>query len=179
MSDPLWPHELQHARLPCPLLSPGVCSDSCPLNCTLLEFAQIHVHWICDAIQPSSVVPFCSYLQSFPASGFFPVNQFFASGGQSIGASASASILPMNIQDWFPLGSTGLIFKYLNNSFENSTQESELVVGHKAVVWQLQLSIILKEYRIAFKNKCNLFIPGEKAREKVLWIGSEIHENLF
>ena len=77
----------------------------------LLEFAQIHVHWVADAIQPSHPVsPFSSCLQSLPASGSFAVSQLFVSGGRSIGASASASVLPVNIQGWFPLGSTGLIF---------------------------------------------------------------------
>jgi len=97
-------------------------SDSlCPMDCSmpgfsvfyhLPEFAQTHVHWVSDAIHPtisSSVVPFSSYLQSFPASESFPVSQFFVSGGQSIGASASASILPMNVQGSLPLGLTGLI----------------------------------------------------------------------
>ena len=77
----------------------------------LLELAQTHVHWVSDAIQSSfSVAPFFSCLQSFPTSVSFPMSQFFASGGQSIGASASASVLRMNIQDWFPLGWTGWIF---------------------------------------------------------------------
>ena len=78
----------------------------------LPEFAQIHVHWVNDTIRPcqSSVVPFSSCPQSFPAWGSFPMSWLFASGGQSIGASASASVLPMNIQGWFPLGLTGLIF---------------------------------------------------------------------
>ena len=87
----LWPHEPQHARLVCTSPTPGVCSNSCPLS------------WWCHPIILSSVVPFSSCLQSFPASGSFPMSQFFASGGQSIGASASALVLPMNIQDWFPL----------------------------------------------------------------------------
>ena len=150
-------------------------TQSCPTLCTftdcdmsgfpvlhcLLRFAQIHVHWIGDAIQPCSIVPFSSYLQSFPASGFFPTSQFFASGGQSIGASASASILPMNIQDWLLLGLIGLIFKYLNKSFRNSTQESELVIGHKAVVWQLQLSILPKEYRTVFQTNVMFSFLGK------------------
>ena len=82
----LRPHELQHARLPCPSLSPAVCPDSCPLSL-----------W-CHPTITSSVVPFSSCLQSFPASGSFSMNQLFTSGGQSIGASDSASVLPMNIQ---------------------------------------------------------------------------------
>ena len=94
-SNSLQPHELQHARLPCPSLSPGVCSDSCLLSqwCCLISF---------------SLVPFSSCLLSSPALGSFPMSQLFTSGGQSIGASALATVLPMNIQDWFPLGLTGL-----------------------------------------------------------------------
>ena len=91
VSDSLWPHGLQHARLPCSSPSPGVCSNSCPLN-----------RW-CHPTISSSVVHFSSYPQSFPASGPFPMSQLFASGGQSIGASASPSVLPMNIQGWFSL----------------------------------------------------------------------------
>ena len=97
MSDSLRSHRLQHSRLPCPLLSPGVCSNSCPLS------------WWCYLIFSSSAAPFFC-LQSFPASGSFPMSQLFLSGGQSTGASASASVLPMNIQSWFPSGLTGLIF---------------------------------------------------------------------
>ena len=97
VSDCLWPHGLQHARLPCPSTTPGACSNSCPLS------------WWCHPIIPSSVTPFFSCPQSFPASGSFPLSWLFASGGQNIGASASASVLPMNIQGWFPLGLTGLI----------------------------------------------------------------------
>ena len=97
MSNSLWPHGLQQARLLCPSLSPWVCSNSCPLS------------WWCHPTISSSVVSFSSWLQSFPASGSFPMSQLFAWGGQRIGASVSASVLPMNIQDWFPLGWTGLI----------------------------------------------------------------------
>ena len=108
----LWPHRLQHVRLPCPSWTPGACSNSCPSS-----------QW-CHPTIPSSVIPFSSCLQSFPESGSFPVSQFFAPGGQSIGASASASVLPMNIQDWFPLGLTGLIClqsKGLSRVFSNIT----------------------------------------------------------
>ena len=87
-------HGLQHARLPCPSPTPGACSTWCLLS------------WRCHPTISSSVVPFSSCLQSFPASGCFPLSQFFTSGGQSIGASASPSVHPMNIQDWFPLGWT-------------------------------------------------------------------------
>ena len=96
MSDSLWPHGLLHTRLPCPSPSPRACSNSCPLS-----------QW-CQVTISSSVIPF-SCLQSFPASGSFQMSQLFASGGQNIGVSASASVLPMNIQDWFPLGWTGWI----------------------------------------------------------------------
>ena len=98
MSDSLWPHGLQHARIPCPSPTPEACSNSCPSS-----------QW-CHPTISSSAVLFSSRLQSFPASGYFPVNQFFTSGGQSIEASASASVLPMNSQNWFPLGLTGWIF---------------------------------------------------------------------
>ena len=97
VSDSLWLHGLEHARPPCPSPTPGTCSNSCLLS-----------QW-CHPTISSSVVPFSSCLQLFPASGSFPASQFFTSGGQSIGASASASVLPMNIQDWFPLGWTSWI----------------------------------------------------------------------
>ena len=97
MSDSLWPQGLQHARLPCPSPNPGACSNSCPLS-----------QW-CHPTISSSVIPFSLCLLPFPALGSFPMSQFFRSGGQGIGVSASASVLPINIQDWFPLGWTGLI----------------------------------------------------------------------
>ena len=97
VSDSLWPHGLQHARLLCPSPSPRAYSNSCPLS-----------RWYHPTIS-SFVVPFYSHLQSFPASGSFQMSQLFTSGGQSIGVSALPSILPMNIWDWFPLGWTGWI----------------------------------------------------------------------
>ena len=112
VSDSLRPHGLQHARLPYPSPSPGACSNSCPLS-----------RW-CRPTIFSSVIPFSSCLQSFPASGSFQMSQFFAWGGQSFGVSASASVLPMNIQDWFPLGLTGWISlqsKGLSRVFSNTT----------------------------------------------------------
>ena len=112
MSDSLRPHGLQHARLPCPSPTPRACSNSCPLS-----------QWCHPTISPS-VIPFSSCLQSFPASGPFLMSQFFASGGQSIGVSASASVLPVNMQDWSPLGWTGWIslqFKGLSRVFSNIT----------------------------------------------------------
>ena len=90
VSDYLWPHGLQHTRPPCPSPTPGVYSNSCPLS-----------RW-CHPTISSSIVPFSFCLQFFPASGSFPMSQLFASGGQSIGVSASTSVLPVNIQDWFP-----------------------------------------------------------------------------
>ena len=97
MSDPLRPHESQHARAPCPSPTPEVYSNSCPSS-----------RW-CHPTISSSVIPFSSHLQSFPASGSFPMSQLLASGGQNIGVSVSTSVLPMNTQDWSPLGWTGWI----------------------------------------------------------------------
>ena len=97
VSNSLWPHGLQHTRLPCPSLAPRTCTNSYPLS-----------RW-CHPTISSSVIPFSSCPQSFPASGSFLISQLFASGGQSIGASTSASVPPMNIQGWFLLGLTGLI----------------------------------------------------------------------
>ena len=115
VSDSLWPHKLQHARPPCPSPTPGIYSNSCPLS-----------QWCHPAIS-SSVVPFSSCLQSFPASRSFPMSQLFKSGGQSIGVSASASVLLMNTQDWSHLGWTGWISlqsKGLSRVFSNTTVQS-------------------------------------------------------
>ena len=112
MSDSLWPHGLQHTRPPCPSPTPRVYSNSCPLS------------WLCHLTISSSVTCLSSHLQSFPASGSFQMSQFFASGGQRIGTSASASVLPMNIQDCFHLGRTGWISlqsKGLSRVFFNTT----------------------------------------------------------
>ena len=97
VAESLWLHGLQHARPPCPSPIPGAYSNSCPLS------------WWCHPTISFSIVPFSSCLKSFPASGSFQMSQFFTSGGQSIGISASASVLPVNIQDWSPLGWTGWI----------------------------------------------------------------------
>ena len=112
VSDSLRPHESQHARPPCPSPTPGVHSKSCPSS-----------QW-CHPTISSSVVPFSSHLQSFPASGFFQMSQFFTLGGQSIGVSTLASVLPMNTQDWFPLEWTSwisLLSKGLSRVFSNTT----------------------------------------------------------
>ena len=102
VSDSLRPHGLRHTRPPCPSSTPGVYSNSCPQS-----------RW-CHPTISSSVIPFSSHFQSFPASGSFPRSQFFVSGGQTTGVSASTSVLPMNIQDWFPLGWTGSISLQFN-----------------------------------------------------------------
>ena len=112
ISNSLWPHGLQHTRLPCLSPSPGAYSNSCPLS-----------QW-CHPTISSSIVPFFSYLRSFPASGSLPMSQLFTSSGQSTGTSASASVLPMNTQGWFPLGLTGWITlqsKGLSRVFSNTT----------------------------------------------------------
>ena len=104
-----------------------------PVHYQLPKFIQTHVHRVGDAIQPfHPVIPFCSHLQSFPASGSFPISQFFISGGQSIGVSGSASVLPMNIQDWFPSGWTGWISlqsKGLSGVFSNTTLQKYQFFG--------------------------------------------------
>ena len=112
VSNSLWPHGLQHTRPPCPSPTPGVYPNSCPLS-----------QW-CHPTISSSVIPFSSCLQSLQVSGSFQMSEFFASGGPSIGVSASASVLPMKVQDWFPLGWTGWISlksKGLSRVFCNTT----------------------------------------------------------
>ena len=124
MSDSLWPRGLQHARLPCPSPSPRACSNSCPLS------------WWCHPTISSSVVPFSSCLQSFPVSGSFLMSRLFTSGGQSIGA--SASVLPMNIQGWFPLGWIGLISfqsKGLSRVFSNTAVWKHKFFGARPSLW--------------------------------------------
>ena len=120
VSDSLWPHESQHARPPCPSPTPRVYSNSCPSN-----------WWRHPAIS-SSGIPFSSCPQSLPASGSFPVSQLFAWGGQSTGVSASASVLPMNIKDWSPLGWTGWISlqsKGLSRAFSNTIIQKHQFFG--------------------------------------------------
>ena len=119
VSESLQPHGLQYTRLPRPSSTPRASSNSCPLS-----------QW-CHPTISSSVIPF-SRLQSFPASGSFQMSQFFTSGGQSIGVSASASVLPMNIQDWFPIGLTGwfsLQSKGLSRVFSNTTVQKHQFFG--------------------------------------------------
>ena len=126
MSDSLRPHELQHAGPPCPSPTPRVYSNSCPLS-----------GW-CHPTISSFLVSFSSRLQSFPVSGSFQMSQFFTSGGQSIGVSASTSVLPMNIEDWFPLGCTGWISlqsKGLSRVFSNTTVQKHQFFGFKLSLW--------------------------------------------
>ena len=126
VSNSLWPHGLQHSRPPCSSPTRGVYSNSCPL------------YWWFHPTTLSSVVPISSHLQSSPASGSFQMSQFFTSGGQSIGVSASASILSMNIQDWFPLGGTGLISlqpKGLSRVFSNATVQKHQSFGIQLSLW--------------------------------------------
>ena len=124
MSNSLPLHELQHARLPCPPLSPRVCSNSCPLN-----------QWCYLAIS-SSASPFSFYLQSFPASGSFPVSQLFPPGGQSIGA--SALVLPINVEGWSPLELTGvisLVSRGLSRAFSSTTIQKHQFFGALHSLW--------------------------------------------
>ena len=126
VSDSLQPHELQHGRAPCPSPTPRVHSNSDPSS------------WWCHPAISSSVVPFSSCLQSFQALGSFPVSLFFASSGQSIWVSASSSVLPMNIQDWFPLGLAGLISlqpKGFSRFFSSTTVHKHQFFGVQPSLW--------------------------------------------
>ena len=124
--DALQLHGLQHAKLPCPSPSPRACSNSCPLS------------WWCHPTILSSLVPFCSCLQSFSASGSFSVSQLFTSGDFTSSIGASASVLPMNIQDWFPLGWTGLNSlqsKGLSRVFSNTTVQKHQFFSAQLSLW--------------------------------------------
>ena len=147
MSDSLQPHGLQHSRLPCPPTR-GDCSNSCPSN-----------QW-CHPTISSSVIPFSSCLQSFPASGSFPVSQFFTSGGQSIGVSGSTSILPMNIQDWFPLVLADWIFlqsKGLSRVFSNTTVQKHQFFGAQPSLWSnfhIYIWLLEKNHSFNYMDLC-------------------------
>ena len=126
VSDSLWPHELQHTRPPCPSPTPGVHPNPCLSS------------WWWHPTISSSVIPFSSCPQSFPASGSFPVRWLFTSGAQGTGASAAASVLPMNIQGWFPLGLTGLISllsKGLSRVFSSTTVQKHQFFGSQFFLW--------------------------------------------
>ena len=139
------PWTAQHVRPPCPSPTPGAHSNSCPL-----------IQW-CHPTISSFVIPFSSCLQSFPASGSFPMSQFFASGGQSIGVSASASVLPMNIRDQFPLGWTDWISlqsKGPSRVFSNSTVQKHQFFGAQPSLWSnFHISAWLLEKTIALTIK--------------------------
>ena len=129
MSDSLQPHGLWHARLPCPSPTPRAYSNSCPLS------------WWCHPSISSSVFPFSFYLQSLPASGSFPMSQFFALGGQSIGSFSFSSVLPMSIQDWFALGWTGWIFLHSKGlSRVSSKTTSKVSILRHSAFFIVQLS---------------------------------------
>ena len=133
-------HQFRSVAQSCPTLCNSMDRSMLgpPVICQLLKLAQTHVHQVGDAIPiSSSVIPF-SYLQSFLASRSFPMSQFFASGGQSIGASVSTSVIPMNIQDLFPLGWTGLISlqsKGLSRVFSNTTVQKHQFFGAQLSLW--------------------------------------------
>ena len=136
VSNSLRPHGLEHTRLPCPSPTPRACSNSHPLN------------WWYHPTISSSVILFSFHFQSFPASGSFPMSQFFASGSQSIGVSTSKSVLPMNVQDWFPLGLTGLIFlqsKGLSRVFSSTTVQGREAALFSLVAVSLQCNIRVLE----------------------------------
>ena len=153
VSDSSWPHGLQHARFPCPSLSPGVCSNSCPLSLC------------CHPTISSSVASF-SCPQSFPASECFPLSRLLAAGGQSIGA--SASVLPLNIQDWFPLGKTvliSLLSKGLSRVFSSTTiwkhqffrTQLSLWSNSHIHTWVLEKKIVLTRWTFLGKGWSLLF----------------------
>ena len=140
MSDSLQPCELQHARPPCSSPIPRAYSDSGPLS------------WWCHPTILSFVVPFSSHFHSFPASGSFPMSWLFGSGGQSLGTSASASILPMSIQGWFPLGMTGLIslhLRGLSRVFYTTVQKHQFFCAQPFLWSNSQIHTVVLEKNIA------------------------------
>ena len=134
----LWPHELQHARPPCPSPTPGVHPNPCPLS-----------RW-CHPTISSSVVPFSFCPQSFPASGSFPVSELFVSGGQSIGVSASASVLPINTQDWSPLRWTGWISLQVQGILKSLLQHHS---SKASILWCSAFFIIQLSYPYMMTTK--------------------------
>ena len=148
VSDSLRPHESQHARPPCPSPTPGVHSNSCPSS------------WWCHPSISSSVLPFSSRLQSFPATGSFPVSWLFTSGSQRIGASASASALPMNIQGWFPLGWTGLISLQslgLSRVFSITTVQKHQFFSTQLSFWWLShVQLLVTPWTVAHQSTLSI-----------------------
>ena len=140
MSDSLWPHEVQHTRPPCPASTPGVHPNPCPLS-----------RW-CHPTISSSVVPLSSCPQSFPASGSFQMSQIFTSGHQSIGVSASTSVLPMNTQDWSPLGWTGWISlqsKGLSSLLQHHSSKASILQSSAFFIVQLSHPYMTTDKTIA------------------------------
>ena len=173
MSNSLQPHGLQHVSLPCPTPTPRACSNSSSSK------------WWCHPTISSSVVPFSFCLQSFPASGSFQMSQFFASGGQRIAVSASASILPMNIQDWFPLGLTGLISllsKGLSRVFSSTTIWKHQFFGTQPSLyhWELRVfpAISVNKDVIIISNSSppnvNFSAPREPRKYSTCYLGSSL-----
>ena len=146
VSDSLWPHGLQHTRPPCPSPTPRVYSNSCPLS------------WWFHPTISSSVIPFSSHLQSFPASGSVQMSQFFTSGGHGVGVSALTSVLPMNIQDWFPLGWTGWI------SFQSKVLFKSLLQHHSSKALDLWHSAFI------MVQLSNPYMATEKTIALTRWI---------
>ena len=160
------------------LCNPLDCSmPGFPVHHWLTELTQTHVHWVGDAIQPPYplVITFSSCLQSFPASGSFPISQFLASGGQKIGVSASASVLPMNVQDWFPLGWTDWITlqsKRLSRVFSNTTVQKYLFFGSQiALATQMFVGKVMS---LLFNMLSRLVITSLPRRKRLLisWLQS-------
>ena len=137
MPSSLRPHGLQHTRLPCPSVSPRVCSNLCPLSCQ------------CYPTISSSVAPFTSCPHSFPESGSCPMSQLFASGGQSIGASAPATVFPMNMQGWFPLGLNSLLLAVQATLRSLLQYHSSKALIQCSVFFMVQLS---HQYTTYWKN---------------------------
>ena len=165
MSDSLLLHGLQHARLPCPS-STGACSNSCPLS-----------QWCLRTIS-SSVVPFSSCPQSFPASVSFPKSWLFTSNGQSIGASASASVLPMNIQDWFPLGFTGLISlqsKGPSRVFSSTTVQKHQFFSTQPSLWSNSLMTTIALTGQTFVSKVMSLLLNMLSRFVIAFIPRSKH----
>ena len=169
MSDSLLPHGLQQARPLCPSPTPRVYSNSCPLS-----------QW-CHPTISSSVAPFSSCPQSFPASGSFPVSLLFASDGQGTGASASASILPMNIQSWFPLGLTDLILLSKRHSrvFSKTTIQKQQFFGSQLSLWS-KSHICPSLLYLKWKTNKNLVYSTRNSVQRYMWawMGGEFQGEL-
>ena len=151
MSNSLRPHGLQHTRLPCPSPNPGAYSNSCPLS------------WWCYPIISSSVFPFSSHLQSFLASGSFQMSQFFMSGGQSIGVSASASVLPVNTQDWSPFRMNWLDLLAVQGTLKGLLQyhsSKASILQHSAQLTGATYNYLISTFS-SINSQCHLNVKTE------------------